>query len=723
MGYLKALGVLRLVYEQVDSNSRGRWSDGVFVLETELDREGLVHFFLEGYRPTPLIAPWAGGSGFFGSDNRTAVDAIVESESPRLSGFAALVRQVRELLVRFRIKNKPSAEAKEELLRCYRRELPDEFVGWMDTAVVVQSAGQSFPPLLGTGGNDGRLDFTQNYMQRLVALGFAEGRLVAEAEGLLRQTLFAEPARGLVSAAVGQFDPGRAGGPNATTGMEGGALVNPWDFVLMLEGSLPLAGAAARRLGVTQRDRAAFPFTVGASAVGYGSGAEGEQGGSRGEIWLPLWEMPASLGEIMHVFAEGRAETCDRQSRDGVDFARAVAGLGVDRGIAAFVRYGFLKRSGKAFVAAPMGTIPVRMRWAIDLLREIDPWLESLKRATSSDDVPARFRSARRRIEAAIFDYCRGASGGGDASLFQSVLAALGAAERELALGDFAPEKRRVRWPLSGISAAWITACDDGSPEFRLARSLAFFRGREGKWGSIRGSLEPVDQNRGAWRWGQRGGHVVWAGQDLVRNLGVVLTRRVMDRGQAGEGPLPGESLFPASLADIAAFLDRASDDEKLEDLLWGLMLVNPRDVGWPRPGGGGYFVLPRAYALLKLAILPGRLEWERHNSDVRLQFNRPKQDEEPPGIAVKPEPAMLSKLSAGDLRGACEIAARRLRVSGFVPIASHLPEGHRRSIDWTACGVGPARLLAALLFPISDRAVNDLAALVLRRPADQSLF
>ena len=146
------------------------------------------------------------------------------------------------------------------------------------------------------------------------------------------------PARNLLSAAVGQFDPGRAGGPNASMGMEGNSLINPWDFALMLEGALILAGAAARRLGVGQHDRAAFPFAVRPSAVGYASEAEGEEAESRGEIWLPLWRGPAALAEIRLVFAEGRAETNGHQSRDGVDFARAVASLGTDRGIDAFVR-------------------------------------------------------------------------------------------------------------------------------------------------------------------------------------------------------------------------------------------------------------------------------------------------------------------------------------------------------------------------------------------------
>ena len=165
----------------------------------------------------------------------------------------------------------------------------------------------------------------------------------------------------------------------------------------------------------------------------------------------------------MLIFAEGRAEYHGKQCRDGIDFARAATTLGVDRGLTAFARYGFLKRSGKAYVATPLGIFPVREKSHADLLREADGRLE-LPKSIAGDKVPARFKTARRRIDAAVFDYCRYAQGEDDPSWLQNVLAALGAAERELAVGD----KHLVYRPLAGLSAAWINGCDDGSTEFRL---------------------------------------------------------------------------------------------------------------------------------------------------------------------------------------------------------------------------------------------------------------
>jgi CRISPR-associated protein Csx17 len=419
------------------------------------------------------------------------------------------------------------------------------------------------------------------------------------------------------------------------------------------------------------------------------------------------------------VFAEGRAEYNGHQSRDGVDFARAVTTLGVDRGINAFTRYGFLKRSGKAYVAAPLGVFPVRERRNVDLLREIDNWLEFLKWACAGEEVPARFKTVLRRIEAAIFDYCRYSQGKDDATWFQNILVSLGAAERELAVGDVPPDKRRVRRPLPTLSADWIEACDDDSTEFRLARSLAFMRGDPQKTGPIRRYLEPVHLDKGHWAWTERGGHVVWAGGDIVGNLGAILARRLMDSEKTGENLLPLDSPFPAKLADIAKFLSDGIEFQKLADLLWGLMLVECKVPSRSKPTDMDHPMLTRAYALLKLTLLPGRLEWVERNGETILRLIRPEPNEPLAGISVRPEPAVLANLRAGHVAEACEIAARRLRASGFTPLGFHRPDGSRRLTGWSGGAIPAIRLLAALLFPISAHAVNHLADLVLRRPAE----
>ncbi len=117
MGYLKALGVLRLMSEQKDAEACGFWRDGVFVLETTLDRHGLVKFFLEQYSPTPLLAPWNGGSGFYtkldldkfldtagkeidfkGSEAVEAISAVETSDSERLARYRGEIKETKRAL-------------------------------------------------------------------------------------------------------------------------------------------------------------------------------------------------------------------------------------------------------------------------------------------------------------------------------------------------------------------------------------------------------------------------------------------------------------------------------------------------------------------------------------------------------------------------------------------------------------------------------------------------
>ena len=78
--YLKAIGILRLVAEQADSSARLWWQDEHACLATTLDETALLAFFSETYRPTPMIAPWNAGSGFYEGevDEEDEVDSADE---------------------------------------------------------------------------------------------------------------------------------------------------------------------------------------------------------------------------------------------------------------------------------------------------------------------------------------------------------------------------------------------------------------------------------------------------------------------------------------------------------------------------------------------------------------------------------------------------------------------------------------------------------------------
>src|SRR5258706_13659351 len=70
--YLKALGVLRLVAESSsgDPSAKAAWVADQVRLSSRFDQKELLWFLLRDYRPTPVLAPWNGGSGFYQKDNR-----------------------------------------------------------------------------------------------------------------------------------------------------------------------------------------------------------------------------------------------------------------------------------------------------------------------------------------------------------------------------------------------------------------------------------------------------------------------------------------------------------------------------------------------------------------------------------------------------------------------------------------------------------------------------
>lgn len=762
LAYLKALGVLRLVATQADASVTARWVGDCLQLTTRLVREELLCFFLDVYRPTPMLAPWNAGSGFWDDQaNGQAVQRLRDSTNPRLQPFRDVIAQVERALEVAGLTNRPPAEAKKllkdkkvDLLRLLRSRLSDQALAWLDATTVLTSEQAKFAPVLGTGGNDGRLEFTPNLIQRLEQVipfeetgasdserggGRGRGRRGAydrdQSEAWLCAALFGEGAPSLVDGAVGQYHPGGIGGPNATQGFEAGFLVNPWDYVLMMEGVLVLAGAAARRMGVEGGGHwartAAFPFTVSATAAGIGTYSRDDSERARAEIWLPLWRGNATFGEVQQLFAEGRAQRGRTQAASGLDFAVAATTLGVDRGVRAFQRFGFVQRNGLAFLAAPLGRLEVRERFGGRLIDEVRGWTERVQRAArehASMTLPVAI------LERSIFQFCER---GGTREL-ADVAAALGRIERVVSRLPKAREKVK---PLA-LSGRWLAACDDNSTEYRLAASLAGLRWQNA--GALRTYLEPVTETRRGWDWDASSTRATWGVGGLARNLAAVLKRRLVEEKRAspnGDGTGdPAEANTKektasvpvrASARDVAAFLVAETVDSRLEDLTWALSCVSRSDRGdWAeidkkyrdaedmefRFASGQHREgavlptkaewlgarLPRVYLLLKLLFLESPL----------------RRTDESEAVSIRAEAGVLNALSAGQVARAVELAGRRLWASGLAPLAYSGGRGTFET-DHASPGVDPVRLAAALAFPVADMSI--LVELVLRRPSANS--
>ncbi len=681
-GYLKALAVHRLVAEGPDPSAASYWSDeATFHIVSILDRDALCDFFLRDYAPTPLVTPWNGGSGFYTGDQQAGIAAIESSTAVRFAAYRDAIGACRRLLAELGLTEKPSKEDKPRLLRLARARFSDDVLAWLDAAFAIGDEAR-YPALLGTGGNDGRLDFANNFMQRLAEMFLREGAETGPAakrgdpSSRLAAALFAERAAHVFeSAAVGQFAPGLAGGPNMTAGPEAEARVNPWDFVLALEGTLVFAGAAVRRLAAGARGSASFPFHVRASGVGYGSSADSDEPSARSELWLPLWSNKTAMPELRMLFGEGRLEVSGQPAESGLDAAHALASLGIDRGIDRFQRVGILRRNGLAYLASHLGTFRVRHVPEVDLLRDpqLRCFLEDVERWVGTGRAQPAISAALRATRTAMFDASR------PGVQLTAVLAGLGALER--AVSRSAAARENIRRPLGGLSAGWFGAADDESPEFRLAAALASWQP------GVRPELEPVDGG-GAWTDASR-----TSGGDPFASVVAIAQRRLM---QASTGRVPFEGAPVLTARALYALLEGQVDRMRFADLVFGLALL-PFIPRLDRPVERVPWTISSAFCMLRAVASPVFL------AEAGLH------------PAPKSIGAILARLRAADPSAAVEIAARRLIASGC-----HLlvPSEALRPVRVVSPG-GLEAVAAALVLPLPHTLDLELARRVALRPAD----
>ena len=764
--YLKALGVLRLISspdnhlsgKAADPHARGWWENECFHLRTTLGRDGLVLFLLRDYAPSPIIAPWNGGSGFYPKDNKDGFDLLAADQvAARFEHISSAIRNAAHTGDRLGVTKRPEREAKIALVAALRAELSDVALPWLDAVLALSGGGLTYPQLLGTGGNDGRLDFTNNFARRLVSKTRPTGLFDAStgepsigAQALLASALFATPASGLSSAAVGQFAPGAAGGPNSTTGYISDSEVNPWDFVLMLEGATAFAGAATRRHQTVAGFGASFPFTVRTVGAGWGGVEAADENDARAEFWAPLWTRPARFCEIDSLLGEGRAVLNGRTARDGLEFARAAASLGVSRGFQEFERFGFLMRAGKAYLATPIGRRSAKPSSGAQLVADLDAggWLDRVRRIGRSDDEPGAARHALKRLEDALFGLL---TAGETPRAVEGAITALGQVVGWLAMSSSG--RKAVGTPPPVLSSIWLERADDGSAEFRVAAALAGLglpasasrgqdataqvddegggaespaaRETEQSAGTSRplrsivappmaAHLAPLDEKRffyrgrlsarRTWSDGDAPPTVIWGAGPLVSNLIAVLERRLVEASIRGldDKPLAGAML--ARLADVTAFLSEDFDDARCAALLEGLVWARPASLRskYVRKDPSS---VPFAYAALKPVFTP----------DASLQsagvLPRTTRMPVPPGLIARLRAGGYSR-DGRTTDSAVRLAMTRARASGLATPFNAPPVGSRASIIESGrmgAGVPADRLAAALLIPIGELALTAL--------------
>ncbi len=733
--YLKALSVLRLLSTKY-SETRGCWRGDRFVLMTPLDREGIARFFLHEYAPTPIISPWSGRAGFLEGDDgqdskrkgavilgriegatgnrfgryRKVVSAIrdvpviqqldqVRTERKRLEALKKAKRLDQVGADQLSAIKRQEAELKNALLRSLRNELDDSVLPWIDACFALFGDDRTPGPLLGSGGNEGSMDFSINHVGYLLELIDEESdNPTPLATHLLGSGLFADAVPRESSSNIGFLDTLATGGANMASGYEGGSTGNVWDSVLAMEGAILFASLTTKRLESTSFGRPTFPFAVTPSFAGNGSLATKES--ARPELWLPAWSGMSTISEVSSLLAEGRTTKGRHEARNGMDMLQAVASLGTDRGITAFNRFGFYERRGLGYyVATHLGRFDVPEvaadNWVISELNQ-HRWLDGFRSFAFDDNTPTRFAVLRKRLEDTLFALAGKIPSKLEA---QTLLILLGEIQTALSVSGKA---REAIQPIPRLSERWVIAADDGTIVFRITKALAGLHGVGEKPLPIRTQLFPLERRWAKWitpKSEEKYRLCDGLNGRLADALPALLTRRLWLAERFDMDDKPLESPAGATLADLAAFLRDASMDTRIADLLPGLALCDiPQDIDH----SGGEGAVPAAFALMKLALTPERT---LHSLDALTE-----------GQSLPVPTGMLAQLAA-DNHGnrAVAIAWRRLRASGLAPrfMPNALP---------TLAGIDSKRAAAALLIPLRFGATRALLCTALKQPQTESV-
>lgn len=245
-----------------------------------------------------------------------------------------------------------------------------------------------------------------------------------------------------------------------------------------------------------------------------------------------------------------------------------------------------------------------------------------------------------------------------------------------------------------------------------MATAISGIRGaKDSDVGPLRTYLEPVVVKPGGrFAWNESSGSFVWANRPVDGNLAAVFLRRQLEASRGGLVGVPiKKSPRPAPLADVLAFLYDETDDDKLNELIWGLSAVAwPSGQLNPRPGAG--LTVPFEFGVLRLLVEPLKITANRRR--WRLGGDE----------ATTPDPEVFHALMSGqvDAVGKCiDLAARRLKSDGRLVVGYCNRQRAGKSLA-VLSQVRPPRLLAACLIPLCDSDLELIANVVLNRPQTQ---
>lgn len=331
------------------------WPQRQATLRSTRPASELLRHLTGAWTPTPAVSPWLAGSGFgVGWDPRGRLKTS-RRRSPAHEEIAASTGALLEPWRRAIDVSRGLADgaqagrwSKPDMIIAARRRLPDPAVRWVDACAQVIDARVHYAPMTGgTGGNIGSADLgmlTARYL--LAALDQDPAAWWADATGL------PGAPRPMQEGSGGHLD--------------AGGLIDPWTWVLAIEGiclwaPTPACASVAARHG----NRVVYPR----QAVAYGGDVwfarDVERSAApptaaepnKGEVWLPLPATPWVAADVETARTRWpwiHNATDDQPARSRVEIIEG-NDLGAD-----LAGWGMPKRNGQNPIAVHIGYAPKR---------------------------------------------------------------------------------------------------------------------------------------------------------------------------------------------------------------------------------------------------------------------------------------------------------------------------------------------------------------------------
>ncbi len=553
LNYLKAIGLLKTISLQLDPSVKGFYDHDSFILETSLSKEQIASFFVHNYIPSPILSP------FLRLRNNVFLEKLSQAENPRLSLF----RQAYEYLKMAPPKKRQPFPSEKWLqdIASELKYLHPASVG--SYKALTLAAYRLCDPLKESSPSP----FLVNYQDQFKELWLEENYLGALSQlmsfktdtpkkesldylltAIFTENNFKESFFKLADFCALFLD-------RVTYPSRQNIKANPWDYILAINGFVAICAPC------TLDTEGRVPFCLSATSYGWENiAANPLRKLAMREMWLPLWNRPLTNNELVKLLSKLFETMVQSKVSSALDLVAEATIWGINPVLAHFLRLGLLFDINTAPLPEVINLKQVALTKMpeAELLSSTKAWLAKWDFLLSSGPKSQKQKEMIKAAEEALFSYLTNQ----DSSLTKTLIN-LGQAE----IGSSLLPKNTRPDPLT-LPTFYLKYAKENSPEYRLALAVASLDSHL----PVRSQLEPVSSLSGKWFWNDS---VLAQGGNLTEKLAYLLEMRVKFATEKRLPYVPISAAYPAQIKDVELYLEGEIDEDYLESLLNGLILVN----------------------------------------------------------------------------------------------------------------------------------------------------